>query len=157
MKWLHMKVSTKSSHRFESKSIFSNHSGGKKKKSKALLNYLMQELRVMHFQCVLTFLQGRTRAKQPTAWNLQRQYSPGVSIQFFQSGSYQVSQWLLHERILCPQFPRLVSLLNGKYVTTEPVHIMQSLQGKWLKHKIHLLIRRSIMQLPVLMTSAFFF
>lgn len=99
----------------------------------------MQELGVMHFQCALAFMQGWTGAKQLAAWNLQRQYGPGVSLQFFQSGSYQVSQWLLHKWILCPQFPWLVSLLNEKYVATEPIHIMQRLLGKWLKHQIHLI------------------
>lgn len=128
---------------------------GGKKKSKALLNYLMQELGVIHFQCALTFLQGWTRAKQPAAWDLQRKYSPGVSLQFFQSGSYQVSQRLLNERILCPQFPWLVSLWNEKYVARNPIYIMQSQLGKWLKHENHSVTRYSIKQPLVLTTSAF--
>lgn len=154
MKWLHMKVSTKSSHIFFKANQFSpaTRGGG----SKALLYYLIQELGVMHFQCALAFVQGWTGAKQPAARNLQWQYGPGVSLQFFQSGSYQVSQRLLHERILCPQFPWLVSLLNEKYVAAEPIRITQSLLGKWLKHEIHLVIRYSIKQTLVLMTSAFF-
>lgn len=82
----------------------------------ALFNVFCEFHVVIHFQCLALALssQGRAQPELPTVRDFQRQYGPGISLQFFQSGSYQVSQRLLHEWALRPQFSWLVSLSNEK-------------------------------------------
>lgn len=54
--------------------------------------------------------QGRAGSELAAARSFQWEHSPGVSIQFHQSGPAEVPQRLLQRRRLRPQFPRSVPL-----------------------------------------------
>jgi len=73
----------------------------------------------------VSLFQGWPRAKLPAAGDFQRQHSPWVSLQHFQSGSYQVPQRLLDKWILCPQFPWLVSLSNENLCSWNAMHTVK--------------------------------
>lgn len=104
----------------------------------------------------VSLFQGRPRAKLPAAGDFQRQHSPRVSLQHFQSGSYQVPQRLLDKWILCPQFPWLVSPSNEKCCRRSAMHIVKR-GSKYIQSMgFNLFLYTKEAWLLLLMTSRYF-
>lgn len=89
MKWLHMKVSTKSSHTFESKSIFFNHSEEEKKKQ-GVIKLFNARIGSNTFPMCAHFLTGMDQSKATRSLGSSAEIQPWsqptvLSIRFLSS------------------------------------------------------------------------